>query len=334
MKVLNVALVGSDELARTIAKSNDKRDIETYVHKENSEQGVRIISILRPLKHPERIRPLLSVLNVARCGVVEVKRIDADLGEVMVAFGCSGISEGHIIINPDEGDWVDADQVKIIMQQAGLSEWVLHEEPIDEHTMRELLFSVLANQDVDEGGPLVIPVDQHFNVKGVGLVAIGYVQSGSINKHDRIVALPTGDGGITRSLQVMDDDVAKAVAGDRVGVAIRDMREAALSRGTILVSEADKEEELSDMIRMTRSKLTLELAPFQPLRVTTGDVIHAAVDLQFVVGRVDEVNGTNLTVTWEQPLFIRRREPPRLLVCQLDAKMRFLGHSTDIASVD
>ena len=35
MPVLNVAFVGSEELARTLAKSNDVRDIESYVYKED-----------------------------------------------------------------------------------------------------------------------------------------------------------------------------------------------------------------------------------------------------------------------------------------------------------
>ena len=30
-----------------------------------------------------------------------------------------------------------------------------------------------------DASPLVISIDQHFNVKGIGLVAIGYVQCGT-----------------------------------------------------------------------------------------------------------------------------------------------------------
>ena len=73
--VLNVAFVGSEDLARSLAKSNDVRDIESYVHKEERNGEVCIISLLRPLKHPEKIRPLLSVLNVAEVGVVELSLI-------------------------------------------------------------------------------------------------------------------------------------------------------------------------------------------------------------------------------------------------------------------
>ena len=48
MPVLNVAFVGSEELARALAKKGDVRDIESYVHKEVVDGQTRILSLLRP----------------------------------------------------------------------------------------------------------------------------------------------------------------------------------------------------------------------------------------------------------------------------------------------
>ncbi|MBT4060266.1 MAG: hypothetical protein HOE69_08210 [Euryarchaeota archaeon] len=333
MTVLNVAFVGSQELAKSLAKLNDTRDIESYVYKIVEGGEVKILSLLRPLRHPEKIRPLLSVLNVARAGVVEISKIDAILGEILVAFGCSGIQHGHAIIKPEDGGWVDPEQVKIIMEQAGLSTWTLHETPPDEHELRTLLFATLDGLTDQSEEPLVIPVDQHFNVKGVGLVAIGYVQSGTVNKHDKLLALPTAEGGIARSLQVMDDDVDAALAGDRVGVAMRDLREVALERGSILVKPDSTGGHESSMERHNKSRLELVRAPFQQKAVAAGDVVHAAVDLQFIVGRVESITGDELTVAWDQPLFLRQTSTPRILINQLDAKMRLLGYATKVASI-
>ena len=63
------SLHGSDEMASNIAKKGDSRDVVSYVFKETKDEKVRILSLLRPLKHPESIRPLLSVLNVSRVGL-------------------------------------------------------------------------------------------------------------------------------------------------------------------------------------------------------------------------------------------------------------------------
>ena len=325
MPVLNVAFVGSEELARKLGKKGDVRDIESYVHKETYEGDVRILSLLRPLRHPERLRPLLSVLNVAKAGIVEITAVDAALGEVLVAFGSAGIHHGHAIISPEDGGWIDAQQVKMILDQAGLQSWTLHESVPDEHTLRESLLSNVP--DGEQEAPLVIPIDQHFNVKGVGLVAIGYVQAGTVSKHDEILVLPANEKGIARSLQVMDDDVEQSIVGDRVGVAIRNLREEALHRGCVL-THPDAEA----MTRHDGSTFTLQRAPFQKRELSEGDVVHAAVDLQFQVGRIQSINEGLMTVIWEQPLWIQNREAAPVMIAQLDAgNMRIMGVATGIA---
>ena len=281
--------------------------------------------MLRPLRHPERLRPLLSVLNVAKAGVVEITAVDAALGEVLVAFGAAEIHHGHAIISPEEGGWIDAQQVKVILDQAGLQSWTLHESVPDEHTLRDSLLS--SALEGEQEAPLVIPIDQHFNVKGVGLVAIGYVQAGAVSKHDEILVLPANEKGIARSLQVMDDDVEQSIVGDRVGVAIRNLREEALHRGCILTHpDADA------MTRHDGSTFTLQRAPFQKRELAEGDVVHAAVDLQFQVGRIQSIDEGTITVIWEQPLWIQNREAAPVMIAQLDAgNMRIMGTATGIA---
>ena len=320
MPVLNVAFVGSESLARKIAKKGDVRDIESYVFKEEKNGEMRIISLLRPLKHPEKIRPLLSVLNVAKIGIIEISKVDAALGEICVSFGCANINEGLVIINPQDGEWVDPDQVRIILEQSGLKNWQLFEQLPDEHSIREKLYSFMDNIE-NQKSSLILPVDQFFNVKGVGLVAIGYVQSGSVSKHDSIQVLPADENGIVRSLQVMDDDVDIAVSGDRVGLAIRNLREEALHRGCMIVHT-----DSNVLNKNISSTFTLNKAPFQKRVLQIGDVIHAAVDMQFIVGRIKNIEDSKLTVDWEIPLWTRKKFSPPIIITQLDAgPMRIIG---------
>ena len=95
MSVLNVALIVSDELARRLGKKGDSRDIDSYVHKESKDGVIRVLSLLRPLKHPESIRPLLSVLDVAKAGMLEIGTLDAPVGEAMVALGLQWDFDGQ-----------------------------------------------------------------------------------------------------------------------------------------------------------------------------------------------------------------------------------------------
>ena len=331
MSVLNVALIGSEEMARKLGKKGDARDIEAFIHKEERGGRQRVLSFLRPTKHPESLRPLLSVLDVSRAGVVEVSAIDAALGEVMVALGCAGINRGHVIISQEKGGWVDPAEIEMILKQAGIGEWEIHENGFDEHEIRSSLFEIQDSIEDEVGelsnGPLVLPVDQHFNVKGVGLVAIGYVQSGVVSKHDEIEILPAGEIGIVRSLQVMDDDVAEARSGDRVGVALRNAREQALHRGCIVCSVGSKA-----LVKADSSTFEYHKAPFQKRLLVEGDVIHASTDMQFVVGRVGNVHDTKVSVTWESGLWLRANGGSDIIISQLDAAMRIMGVAKGISN--
>ena len=320
MAVLNVAFIGSESLAKKIAKKGDVRDIESYVYKEERDGEIKIISLLRPLKHPEKIRPLLSVLNVAKAGIIEISKIDSATGEICVSFGCADINNGLVIINSQDGDWIDPDQVRIILEQSGLENWKLYEQVPDEHIIREDLFSLMEKKETDDSS-LILPVDQFFNVKGVGLVAIGYVQSGIVSKHDTIQVLPADENGIVRSLQVMDDDVENAISGDRVGLAIRNLREEALHRGCMIIHA-----ESNVLVKNLSSTFAIDKAPFQKRILQVGDVIHAAVDMQFVVGRIKIIDQENVTVDWDIPLWTRKNNSPKIIITQLDATpMRIIG---------
>jgi len=322
--VLNVGFVGTDELARKIAKKSDSRDIDSYVYKENIEGVARILSILRPLKHPESIRPLLSVLNVSRVGLIEITKIDASLGECLVAFGCAGIERGIVLINPEEGGWVDPEQVRMLLPQAGLN-WEILETCPEPHELRGALFDM--GVEAPDSASLVVPLDQHFNVQGIGTVGIGYVQSGTIKKHDEVVELPGGNNAIVRSLQVMDDDVIQAASGDRVGIAFRGLKEGVLGKGSVLVHRGSKAIDAH-----ASSTGSLSKAPFQKRELTVGDVIHASVDMQFRVGRIGEIDGDEVRIEWESPLLVRESGGTVVVLVQLDAlPMRVIGSLSDLS---
>ena len=124
MSVLNILFVGSDEVARSIAKKSDSRDVDNYVYKDLKEDGsFSTISILRPNNYPEKPKPFFTSLTVSDFGIVEVRKVDASFGEVIVSMSCAGIENGFVVVNPSEGEWVDEGQVKGLLNQAGLVNW-------------------------------------------------------------------------------------------------------------------------------------------------------------------------------------------------------------------
>ena len=334
MTVLNIAMIGSDDLAKSIAKATDQRDVHTYVHKESGPDGARILSIIRPAKMPERIRPFFNSLCAARVGLLEITKIDAAFGEVLVGFASAGVDKGIYVINPEDGGWIDEDQVKGFMTQAGLTNWTKSNN--DGLELRghlyQLMDDISGELEAAKSEPLVVPIDQHFNVKGIGLVAIGYVQSGSVKVHDELHLLPAAGPGAVKSLQVMDDDVNEAVAGDRVGIALRNTKDEHLTGGSIIIhpSVEDKNKGISIPLcleKHEKSSVSLQVSPFQKRKLDVGDVIHVSVDLQFVVGRIESI-GDSMIVNWDSPLYIRKEKPPVVLVAQLDSNPRIMGSAT------
>ncbi len=324
MPVLNIAILGSEELCRSLGKLTDSRDVESYVFKEGAGPDRRILSLIRPLNFPERIRPLLSALNVADYGIIEVNSIDAALGESMVAFSSSGIERGDLIINPKDGAWIDPDKVNLVKDQAGLSSWNVNHQVPDLNEYRSALLSQVTKQNSE--GELLVSIDQHFVVKGIGLVGIGYVRSGMLERHENVRIYPKKADGIVRSLQVMDEDVDRALTGDRVGIALRGVSDDSLDKGSQIVSEG------SDLLtRSERSRLSVAISAFQSKTPKAGDIVHMSFDLQFFVGRIESIEEYTMVVNWDRPIDLRIKfDKPPLLV-QLDAGlMRIIGPVSNI----
>jgi len=320
MSVLNILFVGSDDVARSIAKKSDSRDVDNYIYKDLKEDSsFSTISILRPNNYPEKPKPFFTALTVSDFGIIEVGKVDATFGEIIVSMSCAGIKDGLIIINPSEGEWVDDDQVKALLQQAGLPNWEFVEN--DGVIIREKLIGVLNKIEPNDDEGFVVAVDQAFTVKGVGLVAVGHVQSGKVNKHDDIIFAGSEGNAIARSLQVMDLDVGVANLGDRVGLALRTagaFREDLLGKGSILADSENRFE------IQANSKFKLNKAAFQKNDLAVGDVVDFCSDLQFVVGRITE-NNEELKIEWDFPIVLNKSSQRNPLIVQLEAKPRIMG---------
>ena len=324
MPVLNVAVLATESLLRSLGKISDSRDVESYVYKEGEGEERRILSMIRPLKHPESLRPLLSALNVAESGIIEVREINAAVGEAMVAYSSSKVDNGHIIINPKDGDWIDPEKLSLIRNQAGLESWKIHDSLPDPHDIRSELLSRVGVGAGEED--FLVSIDQHFVVRGIGLVGIGYVRSGIIRKHESVEIYPGGHVGVVRSLQVMDDDVDFAVTGDRVGVALRGVQDNILDKGSQIISVGSKL-----LTRMEKSEIKVDVSVFQRNVLKVGDIVHMSCDLQFIVGRVESVSGGKMVVVWDRPVDVRTSSKKPPLLVQLDAgPMRIIGSVTDI----
>ena len=85
-------------------------------------------------------------------------------------------------------------------------------------------------------GPVRLPIDRVFTMRGFGAVITGTLFSGSLRLEDRVDILPSGLTARVRGLQVHSQTVTEAVAGQRTAVNLQGIEKAQLQRGDILTT--------------------------------------------------------------------------------------------------
>jgi selenocysteine-specific elongation factor len=86
-------------------------------------------------------------------------------------------------------------------------------------------------------GPLFLPVDRAFSLKGFGTVITGTLLSGQVAEGDAVELVPHGATGDlrVRSVQVHGKPAPRALAGQRTAVNLPGVEAEAISRGQVLV---------------------------------------------------------------------------------------------------
>ncbi|MCJ7662671.1 MAG: EF-Tu/IF-2/RF-3 family GTPase, partial [Desulfobacterales bacterium] len=134
----------------------------------------------------------------------------------------------------------------------------------------------------DSVGKGVVPVDAHFNVKGVGVVVLGFVAQGMVKKHDMLRILPTEKTAQIRSIQKHDDDAEIAIKGDRVGLALKNIESEDLDRGFVLTNDPA-------IKHATTISGKAQLVKYWPAPLKEGMVLYAGYWMQFLPTRLEKV---------------------------------------------
>jgi selenocysteine-specific elongation factor len=79
-------------------------------------------------------------------------------------------------------------------------------------------------------------VDRAFTIKGAGTVVTGTLWSGAVARGDEVTVLPRGLGARVRAVQVHDESVEAAVAGQRVALNLAGISVDELRRGDVVSS--------------------------------------------------------------------------------------------------
>ncbi len=321
MSNLTVAVLAPPEYARDLGKKGTTSDITFY----NLKKGDATVTFIEPTRYPEKLSSLFYAVSLSDRVILVVSEINASFGECVLMLQCARKSAGYLILK----NYIPLDQIAPLIRGTVVERYEVLEE--DTVGLREKMLGIAVNQTAhqkihESAGNGVVPVDAHFNVKGVGVVVLGTVAQGMIRKHETLTILPIGKTAQIRSIQKHDDDAETAVTGDRVGLALRNIESEELDRGFVLTSDP--------AVRYaTTISGTARLIKYWPAPLKEGMVLYAGHWMQFLPARLEKVVTAGdwrmpaLTLTLERALVY----PPgaRIVLHYLEGgKLRIVGSLT------
>ena len=158
-----------------------------------------------------------------------------------------GVKNGITVIN--KADLVDEEMLEIAKEdvKSVLKGTFLENAPVicvsavNGTGLEELRFAM--QKMVDETNPktrigkFFLPVDRIFKISGFGTVVTGTALTGTVSEGDNIELLPENKTARVRSLQVHNNNVQKAFAGQRVAINISGLSVEDIEKGDVFASE-------------------------------------------------------------------------------------------------
>jgi selenocysteine-specific translation elongation factor len=235
---------------------------------------------------------------------------------------CCDIKSGYIVLR----NYLPKEKIEVIVKGTNLEKFeIINDDP---NLIREKLLAEASQQKPTElpAGQKptgIVPVDHAFNVKGVGVVILGIVVAGVIEKHASLNVLPVAKKAQVRSIQKHDEEFDVAGEGDRVGLALKNVEVKDLDRGAVLTN--DPSIRTSTKLQTQASLVKYWQTPIKPRMV-----MHVGHWTQFITAKVDSATDTGdwkkptLTLMLDNPLVYRPNDKSVLIYLE-GAKLRVAG---------
>jgi len=278
MSNLTVAVLAPLDYSKDLGKKGTTSDITFY----NMKKGDSTVTLIEPTRYPEKLSSLFYAISLADRIIMVVDEINASFGESVLMLQCAGKTAGFLILK----NYITLDQIAPLIKGTVVEKYdVLADDMVG---LRENILNIAVeltthHKTKTTASKGAVPIDHHFNVKGVGIVVLGCVAQGVIKKHDTVKVLPTEKTAQIRSIQKHDDDAEYAETGDRVGLALKNLDADELDRGYVLTN--DPAIKFSTIISGKA-----ELVKYWPSPLKEGMVIYAGHWMQFMPTRLEKVS--------------------------------------------
>ena len=208
----------------------------------------------------------------------------------------------------------------------------------------ETIKSLEIQRDLED--PVIIPIDHHFTIKGMGPILTGTILKGHLKINQNLEILPVNTSGRVKNIQIFHQNVESAKAGDRVGINVKAIDVKKIYRGCYATNNKDAFI-YGDLFELEVNNNKL----FKP-ETGFGTQVHVTIGMATVVGNIFpyyELEGKKIQTTatnkqrgfkailWLKDKELIRKVTNLMLVSRLDlppTTLRILGSAKLIKILD
>ncbi len=281
MKSVNFVVLGDHSIAAQLGKKGTSTDVTIYDRK----TADVVYTWTAPITFPDKVQPLLQAVNIAEYAILNVAKLDKFLGEQILALDYAGIKDGFILYSYE----VDKEKLKALLKGTALANYQFLDS-VDQLKQEMTKMEPRALE-----GPVMIPVDHAFDVKGVGTVVLGVVRQGSIKAYDELTLQPSGKSIMIKSIQMHDDPADSASSPARVGLAVKGLSAGDISRGDVICAPGT--------VKVASGAITAKFqkSPFFKGELADNQMYMLSVGMQIRPVKV-KASGDTLEITPEKPM--------------------------------
>lgn len=294
MNSINFVVLGDSSIAVQLGKKGTATDIVIYDRK----TADTVYTWTAPTTFPDKIQSLMQAVNIAEYAILNVAKLDKFLGEQIMALDSVGLADGFVFHSYE----VDREKLKMLLKGTTLANYQFVDS-VDQ--LKQEMAKLKPKKNAD--GPLTIPIDHAFDVKGVGTVALGVVKQGTIKVYDELVLFPGKKNVFVKSIQMHDDPVESSSSPARVGLAIKGVSVDDISRGDVICAPDDAVKVSSGAIAVKFAK-----SPFFKGDLPENHTYMVSVGMQVKAAKV-KFEGETLQVTPEKPIVYKQGQTLVLL---------------------
>ncbi|MBI2547871.1 translation elongation factor EF-1 subunit alpha [Candidatus Woesearchaeota archaeon] len=314
--------------------------------KEERERGVTIdlahrrfetdkyyFTIIDAPGHKDFVKNMITGASQADAGVLVVAVTDGVMAQTKEhVFLSKTLGVGQLIVAVNKMDMVNYDEAKFNKVKEEVSKLLktvgykpdqipflplasLHGENVFKKTTKmgwysgPTLFEAMNQLKMPEKPvklPLRLPIQDVYNITGIGVVPVGRVETGVMKVGDKVIVVPAREGkGITgeiKTIEMHHEQLQQALPGDNIGFNVRGIGKKDIARGDVLGH--------TDNVPTVAKEFTAQLVVLNhPTVVTVGYTpvfhIHTAQVACQITAIEKQLNPATGEVVKENPDFIK-----------------------------